>query len=158
MQLQAKAIESVRTLLASKRTSEALRVAERTLREFPDNPQLRFLYGVALTDSEQKDQAIGVFYDLTRDHPELAEPYNNLAVLHASTGDLKAARDALEQAIVAVPGYTLAHENLGDLYIRLATQAYEQSTRDPAAPATARRKLVLARGLLEQLAPAPKPR
>ncbi len=153
--IQAKAIESVRTLLTAKRTGEALRVVERSLREYPDNTQLRFLHGIALTDSNQTEQAIGVFSALTRDHPELAEPYNNLAVLHAGSGNLLAAREALEQAVIAVPGYALAHENLGDLYLRLAMQTYERATQSPATTASARRKLVLARDVLEQLSLTP---
>ena len=154
IKLQSDAIESIKTLLGSGRTSEALQVAEKALRQFPANVQMRFLYGVALTDSGETDQAIKTFTELTQSHPELAEPYNNLAVIHASAGNLIGARDALEQAVVAVPDYPLASENLGDLYIRLAVQVYQKGTENESAGAALRRKLVLARELLAQITPS----
>jgi hypothetical protein len=57
----------------------------------------------------------------------------------------------------AAPGYALAHENLGDLHLRLAQRAYEQARlHDPASP-TAGTKLRLATEAVAQvlrLAPA----
>lgn len=155
VKLQNDTIASIKILLAGKRTTEALQVSEKALGQFPANVQLRFLYGVALTDSGDTDQAIDLFSELTQEHPELAEPYNNLAVLHASTGNLAAARDALELAVVAVPDYPLAFENLGDVYTRLAVQAYRQGAAVKTANATIRRKLVLARALLEKISQTP---
>lgn len=158
IKLQADAIDSIRTLLDTERTSEALQVAEKALRQFPGNVQMRFLYGVALSDSGETDQAIQVFSELTQSHPELAEPYNNLAVLYASSGNLEGARNALEEAIVAVPDYSLAAENLGDLYIRLAVQAYDKGVVNRNAGASIRRKLVQARTLLDQIEAEPPAR
>ncbi len=151
--LQNDAIESIKSALDGRRTTEALQVAEKALKQFPANVQMRFLYGVALTDAGQTDQAIEHFQTMVLDHPELAEPYNNLAVLHAQRGDLKAARDSLESAIANGPAYTLAYENLGDVYLRLAVQAYESGAEAPAATSVIRRKLVLTRSLVEQVSP-----
>ncbi|MFK7966092.1 MAG: tetratricopeptide repeat protein [Burkholderiaceae bacterium] len=151
--LQNDAIESIKSALDGRRSTEALQVAEKALKQFPANVQMRFLYGVALTDAGQTDQAIEHFQTMVLDHPELAEPYNNLAVLHAQRGDLKAARDSLESAIANGPAYTLAYENLGDVYLRLAVQAYESGSEAPAATAVIRRKLVLTRSLVEQVSP-----
>ena len=153
VRLQNDAIESIKSALDGRRTTEAQQVAEKALKQFPDNIQMRFLYGVALADSGQTEPAIEHFQQLVRDSPELAEPYNNLAVLHASQGDLKAARDALESAIANGPAYTLAYENLGDVYLRLAVQAYETGSSDPDAAPVVRRKLVLTRTLVEQVSP-----
>lgn len=153
VRLQNDAIESIKSALDGRRATEALQVAEKALKQFPGNVQMRFLYGVALADSGQTEQAIEHFEAFVLNHPELAEPYNNLAVLYASQGDLKAARDALESAITNGPAYTLAYENLGDVYLRLAKQAYETgSLADGATPAV-RRKLVLTRSLVEQVSP-----
>ena len=79
--------------------------------------------------SEQKKvaEAIKVFFELTHDYPELPEPYNNLAVLHAGQGEYEKARFALEMAVRANPRYAVAYENLGDVYARMAGQAYEKA-------------------------------
>lgn len=156
VRLQNDAIESIKSALDGRRTTEAQQVAEKALKQFPANVQMRFLYGVALADSGQTEPAIEYFQGLVLDHPELAEPYNNLAVLHASQGDLKAARDALESAIANGPAYTLAFENLGDVYLRLAVQAYETGSSTPEAAPVVRRKLVLTRSLVEKISPDTK--
>ena len=135
------------------RPDEALRLAERALRDDPRNPQLRFLRGVVLADRQRDDEAIAAFRGLVEDFPELAEPYNNLAVVHARRGDWDAARQALEQSIRAVPGYALAHENLGDVHLQLAARAYEQAARLEPRGASARSKLALSRELIGRLQP-----
>lgn len=141
------------------RADEALQLAERALRDDPRNPQLRFLRGVILAERRRDDEAVAVFRGLVDDFPELAEPYNNLAVIHARRGDWDAARQTLEQAIRAVPSYPLAHENLGDVYLQLAARAYEQAGRLDARNAAARNKLALSRELIGRLTvPAPESR
>ena len=75
------------------------------------------------------DEAIAVFTKLTEDYPELPEPYNNLAVLYASQKQYDKARMALEMAIRAHPSYATAYENLGDLYAKLASQAYGKAVQ-----------------------------
>ena len=97
---------------------------------------------------EKPDEAIAVFRALNEDMPELPEPYNNLAVLYAGQGRYDEARRVLETAIVANPSYALAHENLGDIYARMAAQSYQRAAKlDPKAT-TARTKLKLADELL----------
>jgi len=141
------------------RSDEALQRVERALATDPRNPQLRFLRGVVLAERGLDDDAVAVFRGLTEDFPELAEPYNNLAVIHARRGDWDAARLAIEQSIRAVPGYALAHENLGDIHLQLASQAYEQAGRLDPRNASARDKFALARELIGRLQPpAPDPR
>jgi Flp pilus assembly protein TadD len=141
------------------RGDEALMLAERALRTDPRNPQLRFLRGVVLAERGRDDDAVAVFRGLTDDFPELAEPYNNLAVIHARRGDWDAARLAIEQSIRAVPGYALAHENLGDIHLQLASRSYEQAGRLDPRNASAREKLALARELIGRLQPpSPSPR
>jgi tetratricopeptide (TPR) repeat protein len=130
------------------RADEALGLAERALQSDPRNPQLRFLRGVILAEKGRRDDAAAVFRGLTEDFPELPEPYNNLAVLHAAAGEWEAARAAIEQSIRAVPGYALAHENLGDVHLQLAASAYERAGRLDPRNESARGKLALARELI----------
>ncbi len=150
-QAQAREIARVRDLLARNRPRDAAAAAEDALARFQGNVQLRFLLGVAQTDAGRPEAAIATFEALVREHPELAEPYNNLAVLHASGGRLGAARDALEQAVRAVPDYGLAYENLGDVYVRMAQEAYERATQVAKPSTGARRKLTAVRELSERI-------
>ena len=89
--------------------------------------QARFLKGVILAEQKRPREAIQVFLRLTQDYPALPEPYNNLAALYASQGQYEAARDALERAISTNPSYATAHENLSDIYAKLASQAYDNT-------------------------------
>ena len=128
---------------------------ESGLRDHPNDPQLRFLYGVTVADLGRTQDAIDVFRQLAADFPELPEPHNNLAVLYAAAGDLDKARAALDESVRAAPGYALAHENLGDLHLRLAVRAYERSLQIDTRNASARSKLELARELLNRVAQPP---
>jgi tetratricopeptide (TPR) repeat protein len=107
--------------------SGALDGANRYLANNPKDAQARFLKGLILADQGKTDDAITVFTGLTEDHPELPEPYNNLAVLYASQNKFDAAKNALEMAIRANPDYATAHENLGDIYVKMASIAYDKA-------------------------------
>jgi tetratricopeptide (TPR) repeat protein len=123
------------------------------------NPQARFLKGVVQTDQGETDAAIATFQALNEDYPELPEPYNNLAVIWAKKGEYDKARKALEVALATRPDYVIAHENLGDIYVRLAGVEYDRvealDKKNKSAPA----KLVLVRELFAATPTnsAPKP-
>ena len=135
-------------LLKSGKAAEALAKADQRLVESPRDPQLRFLRGVAQADSGKQNDAIATFTKLTEEYPELPEPYNNLAVLYANQNQLDKARTALEMAIRTNPSYATAHENLGDIYAKLASQAYNKALQLDAANATSvKPKLALIREL-----------
>lgn len=78
---------------------------------------------------------------------DLPEPYNNLAVLVAAGGQLDRARALLETALRLDPAYRTAHENLGDVFVRLAQRAYEAAATGPRSEASLLAKLRLAREL-----------
>jgi Flp pilus assembly protein TadD/ketosteroid isomerase-like protein len=106
---------------------EALNKTNEYLSKRPNDPQMRFMKGVLLTEQNKTDEAIAVFTRLTEDYKDLPEPYNNLAVLYASTGQYDKARVALEKAIRTNPSYQTAYENLGDIYGKMASQAYDKA-------------------------------
>jgi tetratricopeptide (TPR) repeat protein len=137
------------------RIDEALGVTDEALKTDPRNAQLRFLRGVILAERGRTDEAQAMFRGMTEDFPELPEPYNNLAVIHAGRGEWEAARQALEQSVRAVPTYALAHENLGDIHLQLAARAYEQAGRLDARNASTRSKLALARELIARVQAVP---
>ena len=99
-----------------------------------------------------------MFRALIEDYPELPEPYNNLAVLYAQRGEYESARVALETALRTAPDWAVAHENLGDIYARLAAAEYAQAAKLDRDNKTAPAKLALARDLLAQAAPGRKPK
>ena len=120
-------VSEVNKLVKAGQTAEAVVKLDQFLALKPKDPQLRFLKGVMLADSHRTADAIAVFTLLNEDYPELPEPYNNLAVLYASQGQYDKARVALEAAVRGNPGYATAFENLGDVYARLAAQAYARA-------------------------------
>ena len=123
------------------------------------NPQARFLKGVVQTDEAETDAAIATFQALTEDYPELPEPYNNLAVIWAQRGEYDKARKALELALTTRPDYAIAHENLGDIYSRMASAEYDRAIALDKTNKSAQAKLALVRELFA-VAPsstAPKP-
>ncbi|MFN7120660.1 MAG: tetratricopeptide repeat protein [Hydrogenophaga sp.] len=137
----------VNRLLRSGQLAEALAKADQYLVGKARDPQMRFLKGVILTESGKTQDAIATFSKLTEDYPELPEPYNNLAVLYAGQSQFDKARAALEMAIRTNPSYATAHENLGDVYAKLASQAYSKALQlDGTNPAVAP-KLSLIRNL-----------
>jgi tetratricopeptide (TPR) repeat protein len=101
-----------------------------------------------LTEQSKQIEAIAVFSKLTDDYPELPEPYNNLAVLYASSGQYDKARTALEMAIRTNPTYGTAHENLGDVYAKLASQAYDKALQLDSANSGAKLKLTMVKNLI----------
>ena len=134
-------------LVRSGKLAEALTKADQYLVSKPRDPQMRFLKGVIQTESGKPTDAIGTFVKLTEDYPELPEPYNNLAVLYASQGQYDKARAALEMAIRTNPSYATAHENLGDVYAKLASQAYSKALQLDSSNTGVQPKLALIAGV-----------
>ena len=131
-------LADVTKLLRAGKAAEALTRTNAFLAKNPADPQMRFMKGVLLTEQNKSDEAIAIFTRLTEDYKDLPEPYNNLAVLYAAGGQYDKARVALEKAIRTNPSYMTAYENLGDVYGKLASQAYDKAlalgtTAPPAA-------------------------
>ena len=135
---QADDVSDVQKLLAAGKNAEALQKADQFLTAKPRDPMMRFLRGISLSQAGRAPEAITAFTKLTEDYPELPEPFNNLAVLYAQQGQYDKARNALEMAIRTNPSYATAYENLGDVYAKLASQAYSKAlqidTKSNVAP------------------------
>ena len=150
-------VAEVNRLLRAGQYSEALGKADQALAAKPKDPQLRFLKGVIQTESGKTADAMVTFTKLTEDFPELPEPYNNLAVLYANLSQFDKARAALEMAIRTNPSYATAHENLGDVYAKLASQAYSKALQLDAGNTAVPPKLNLIRSLFNGPATAARP-
>ena len=137
----------VNVLIRAGKLAEALAKADQYLAGKPRDPQMRFIKGVIQTEAGKPSDAIGTFTQITQDYPELPEPYNNLAVLYASQSQFDKARAALEMAIRTNPSYATAHENLGDVYAKLASQAYSKALQLDSGNTGVQPKLALIRTL-----------
>ncbi|MDR0275666.1 MAG: tetratricopeptide repeat protein [Burkholderiaceae bacterium] len=145
----------VRQLLQQGQSAQALQQADDYIAANPKDPQMRFIKAAALSETGHADQAEAILLQLTRDYPELAEPYNNLAVLYAGRGELDLARQALQEALRIDPKYATARENLGDVYAALAHRAWQQAqASDPAGKTRLAPKI---EALDKLLAPAAAP-
>ncbi len=146
--------DSAQAALRAGNPQRALDITETALKTFPTDAQLRFIRGMALNALNRLPAAEAEFAALTREFPELPEPYNNLAVVRAAQGNLDQARQALEDAIRAVPDYAVAYENLGDIHAQLAARSYRAAQRLDPASKTIAPKLKLVGEVVAPLAPA----
>ncbi len=131
--------QPVLELLRLGQFSQANAKAEAYLASRPRDPQMRFIQGMIQQSSGQTDAAQATYLALTQDYPELPEPHNHLAVLLAAQGKVQEARAELDLALRANPGYATAHENLGDVYLQLARQAYESARALGGTPSITRK-------------------
>jgi len=149
--------DQIEALLNRGQTRQALafiqeRLAAETTRRADRRPgvdvQLAFLHARALAASGDLDGASRQYETLTRQYPELPEPWNNLAALYAQQGQLERARQALHTALAITPQYGAALANLADVHLMMAAAAYA-SAADAGVP-EARQRAQAIRDLLEQ--------
>jgi len=152
---QADDIQDVSQLLRARQFDQALQRADSYLAGNPKDAQMRFLRALIFTEQGKLSEAITAFVRLSEEYPDLPEPYNNLAVLYASQGQFDKARGALETAIRTHPSYATAHENLGDVYAKLASQAYDKALQLDSSNRAAQTKLSLIRDLVGKAPSAP---
>ncbi|MBI5625984.1 MAG: tetratricopeptide repeat protein [Nitrosomonadales bacterium] len=140
-------MQDASNLFKQGQSAQALEKINAFLAGKPKDAQGRFLKGLIVNEQGNTNEAIKIFTDLTGDYPELPEPYNNLAVLLASQGQYDKARQALEMAIRTHPSYATAHENLGDIYAKMASQAYDRALKLDRSNAATQTKLAMIQDL-----------
>ncbi len=144
----AEALTEATKLLKQGQQAQALDQIDKFLASKPKDAQGRFLKGLILTEMNKTQDAIAIFQRLTEDYPELPEPYNNLAVIYAQQKQYEKSKQALEMAIRTHPSYATAHENLGDIYTRMASQAYDKALQIDSSNTSAQTKLSMIRELM----------
>ena len=132
--------DDVERLIRNGQLERAQQTSAEHLKKTPQDPQMRLLSSRILDAQGKPNEAAGLLESLTLEFPELPEPHNNLAVLYARQGRIQEALDSLNKALQARPDYAAALENLGDLHLMQALQAYQRAGRVPAAPSSAQRK------------------
>jgi Flp pilus assembly protein TadD len=141
-------LQQVQKLMAAGQMKPALARADAHLAKNPRDAQMRFVRGVILSELKDTAGARDVFERLTEEFPELPEPYNNLAVIQASQGQLDRARTLLETALAIRPDYATAHENVGDIYLQMSLDAYQRAAKLQPGNRNLGNKLTLTRELL----------
>jgi len=145
--------EEIQRMIQQESFQKALVLAEEQLAINPDDIQTLFLKGLILARMDRLKESAAVFVRLTEEHPELPEPYNNLAVIYAASGEYDKAEEALRQAINTHPSYATAHENLGDIYAKMASQAYNNALKLDSNNQETKEKL----SMITELISAPEP-
>jgi tetratricopeptide (TPR) repeat protein len=143
----------VNRLIQTGQWDKAQKQAEARLKTAPTDPQMRLLLSRIQDAQGQTQAAMDTLQGLTQSFPELPEPHNNLAVLLARENRHAEALASLQAAVQARPDYATALENMGDVYISLAIQAYQNATRSMPSQPRANRKSHAAEQLLRSSTP-----
>ena len=117
------ALERAIALASEQRYGQARAVLDPVLERDAGHPLGRLLDGVLRAHEGRTGEAIEIFERLRRDHPDMSEPWNNLAVLYAAEGRFDEARETLLSALERRPS-AIGYANLGDIYSTLARHAY----------------------------------
>ncbi len=115
--------KAIRQLVDGGKNQEALQALQDYLAANSQDGDMWFLKSQVLTHLGHTDEALQVLRGMVDRFPEMAAPYNNLAVLYAAQGQLEEARKNLTMALMVQPNYATAQENLGDVYVALAKAA-----------------------------------
>ena len=150
---QADVYADVNHLVNAQEWSKAQTQAEQRLKSQPTDPQMRLLLSRIQDGQGKTELAMETLQALTQSFPELPEPHNNLAALLAGQNRYAEALVELQAAVRARPDYATALENLGDVYIALAIQAYLSAAQATPSPPRVANKRLAAEQLLKPSGP-----
>lgn len=97
----------------------------------------QFKKGLSLAEAGQLDAAAGIFLRLTQEYPRLPQPYVQLAAVYQQQGNTQAAVEVLRKALDVHTDAGRLQEQLGDLYLQLAAEAYRAALEPETGHATA---------------------
>ena len=133
----------------------ALDIIAKALAKNPKSVQLRFQRCVVLEKSGDTEAARRELNQFTAMYPEIPEPYNNLAAIESSAGNLDKAEELLKTALRLRPAFRNARINLANLYLVRALTNYKEAQEQKAEPALAERISTLSRLIEPFLLPYP---
>ena len=145
----------VEKLVKARQYQDAVNLINTQLKTNPRNVQIRFVKARLQIEMRKFEDAKKTLIEITQQFPELPEPYNNLAAIAANQSNWIEARDYLELALKLRPTYAIASANLGEIYIRLGAQAYENAAK--GALTNQRQYTNRAKALLDVLKPPKRP-
>lgn len=141
-------LSSVQRLLDEGNTRQALAALEQRIEANVNDIQARFLKGLVLIEQGDNAAARDVYLEIARLFPKIPEAFNNLAAIYVAEGEFEKARQALISAQANAPEYPLVRVNLGDLYVKMAAQAYREALTLDASDDTSAAKLSVLQQLL----------
>jgi tetratricopeptide (TPR) repeat protein len=100
-------------LLAQGKPAEAVQVLTEAVQLNPQDEDVHYNLGLALTRLGKLDEAIQEYKEALRIFPEYAEAHNNLGNVLVRAGRTEEGVAHLERAIKIMPDYASAHNNLG---------------------------------------------
>ncbi|MEJ2177499.1 MAG: hypothetical protein P8Y12_06015 [Gammaproteobacteria bacterium] len=124
--------DEIYALIEQDKLSDAMQQTKSMLAESPGDPSLLFAQAIIAEKNGSPKDAIRIYQGLTLSHPELLEPFNNLAIHYARAGDYKAAISTLELAMQVHPSVATAYRNLTAIYEQLASAAYRKALNSDA--------------------------
>lgn len=127
---------AVEALATSGRAQEALRQLDLRLVQRPEDARAAYMKGLVLMQLGRGADAERWFKMMQGNFPELAQPYNALAVIYFGRGDLLSAQNVLQAVLAQHPDNRTAQRNLAEIYLRLARESYEKIRK--TAPEDAR--------------------
>jgi hypothetical protein len=148
LNLCADELQDARQLRKLGKANQALTKVNSWLVNKPKDIQGRFLKGLILSEQGKTHEAIIIYTELTKDYPNLPEPYNNLAALYAGLSQYDKAKSALEMAIGTHPSYATAQENLGVIYAKMASLAYDRALQLDSSNTATQAKLAMIQELV----------
>ncbi len=127
-------LATVKSLTKAQRYGEALDELTAYTRAHGESAEILFLRGNLLMSLKRDNEARAVFESLIEQQPDLAEPYNNLALLYSRKGELKKARDLLTAALNADKHSATIYQNLNAVHAMMASRAYKKALEGETAP------------------------
>ncbi len=94
-----------------------------------------FQEGLQQAAAGRTEAAVATFSRLTRDYPRLWQPYAQLAALYVRQGEPVKAIAPLQTALKLQADVPALQEQLGDLYVQLAADAYAAASPTRATAA-----------------------
>ncbi len=136
--------DDLRALVAGKNFSAAIKTGELLLKQNPARADVQFLTAYAYQMRNRTARATDLYKSLIRQHPELPEPRNNLAMIYLAKGDHDTASKLLVEAINTHKSYATAYQNLSRIYTGIASEAYRRALSESSESAKYKHKIELA--------------
>ena len=125
-------LEDVEAWMQAGQYQQALSQLDTWLTQDKHNAHYLFSRARALAGTGQLKMAIEQYRALIRRHPDLPEPYNNLAVIYMQQGKYAEAQTLLTKAMATHPGYARVYKNLTAVNTARAREAYAKALQMPA--------------------------
>ncbi len=104
--------DSLSELIKKGKESQAIKRLNQYIQKYPNDPEVKFIYGATLDHFGKTQAAKKVFLQLNTKYPNNSTIHNNLGVLYAKLGEYTSAYTFFESALRLKPNYQEARNNL----------------------------------------------